>query len=185
MSTPTVRLRRWTRDEYEHMVESGIFRPEDHIELLDGEIVEMTPQGTRHGAVYSIVADVLRRAFGKGCYVRAQLPLALEDSSEPEPDIAIVGGTPRDYLDAHPSETLLVVEVSESSLRYDRGRKLRAYARNGVPEYWIVNLVDLRLEVYRSPSGEGFGDVSILTAGDHISPLHAPDAHIAVAELLP
>jgi Uma2 family endonuclease len=184
MSTPTVRLRRWTRHEYERMVETGIFGPEDHIELLDGEIVEMTPQGSRHISIVALVDEVLRQTLPIDCHIRPQGPIALDSSSEPEPDIAVVRGAPRDYLDGHPSETLLVLEVSDSSLPYDRGRKLHAYARNGVPEYWIINLIELRLEVYRQPSEEGYAEVSILTAGDQVTPLYA-DASIIVGDLLP
>jgi Uma2 family endonuclease len=166
------------------MVNTGIFA-EDHIELLDGEIVEMTPQGTQHIAIIAVVYEVLRRTLPDGCHIRPQGPIALDAASEPEPDFTVVQGAPRDYLEDHPAERLLVVEVSVSSLRYDRGRKLRAYARNGVREYWIVNLIDLRLEVYRLPAEDGYGDISILGTGDHVTPLHAPGNSIAVADLLP
>lgn len=185
MSTPTVRPRRWTRHEYERLVESGVFGPDDHIELLDGEIVEMTPQGSRHMAIVAQLNRILGDSLPHGCHLRPQGPVALDLASEPEPDIAIVHGAPLEYLEGHPSEVLLVVEVSESSLAYDRGRKLGTYARNDVPEYWIVNLVDLRLEVYRQPVDERFTETAVLAAGDRVSPLFAPDVEIAVADLLP
>lgn len=95
--------------------------------------------------------DALRKAFGEGTHVRIQLPLALDPSSEPEPDVTVVRGSPRDYRDAHPSAALLVVEVADTTLSHDRDQKGSLYARAGVADYWIVNLVDQVLEVYRDP----------------------------------
>ena len=166
------------------MVDAGGFGPEDRIELLDGEIWEMTPQHSPHATAYALTGDALRLAF-PDAYVRYQLPFALDDVSEPEPDLAVVSGAVRDYTDRHPTEALLIVEVSDSSLRYDRTRKLAAYARNGVPEYWILDLQASCLEVYREPSGTSYASTSVLVAGDTVTPQHAPDAEIAVADLLP
>ena len=185
MSSSTVRRRRWTREEFERIVDAGGFGPEDRIELLDGEIWEMTPQGSRHAAVCGQVADVLRKAFGDDCTVRGQSPIALDDASEPEPDVAVVRGSQFDYVDEHPREVLLLVEVSESSLSHDRGRKLAAYARNGVPEYWLLDLTAARLEVYRDPTGDSYASRSVLAPGDTVSPLRAPRSVIDVADLLP
>jgi Uma2 family endonuclease len=167
---PGVRRHRWTRREYEQLADVGVFGPEDRIELLDGEIWEMSP---------------LRCAFAGIGHVRHAGPFALDDVSEPEPDVAVVAGRIRDYAEAHPRQALLLVEVSQSSLAFDRDRKRPAYARNGVPEFWILDLTMRRLEVYRDPRGETYGRVEILQAGDTATPLHAPDATIRVDDLLP
>ena len=184
-SQPAVRRRRWTRLDYEHVVECGGFGPQDRIALLDGELWEVSPQGSRHAAVYVIVTGAVQEAFGTGYHVRGQCPVALDDASEPEPDLAVVPGAPRDYLSAHPPPAVLLVEVSESSLSFDRGRKLVAYARNGIPEYWLVDLNADKLEVYRNPSGTGYASKAILGRGDTVVPLHAPDSVVTVADLLP
>ncbi len=176
---------RWTRADYERVIEAGGFGPEDRIELLDGELWEMTPQGSRHAAVRGLVFEALRKAFDEDCSVRGQNPIALDDASEPEPDVAVVRGAHRDYLDAHPQEALLLVEIAESSLAYDRGRKLRAYARNGMPEYWVVDLTANTLEVYRDPASDSYRAKRVLCRGDSVTPLYAPDATIPVVDLLP
>ncbi len=192
MSTPSIKTRRWSRVEYERLIEKGIFLPDDRIELLAGELVVREPQKTPHAAGIQLVEDALRQAFGPGWAVRVQLPVALDDESEPEPDVAVVPGRPRDYLDAHPSRPVLVVEVAESSLALDRDYKGSLYARAGLADYWILNLVDGVLEVYRhpAPSSEApfgwiYDEVRSLGAADLISPLAAPEARIPVAALLP
>ena len=179
-----VRRRRWTRVEYDRMVDSGGFGPEDRAELLDGEIWEMTPQGSQHATAFELVAKALQSGFPND-YVRHQLPFALDVVSEPEPDIAVVPGSIRDYADRHPDQALLIVEISESSLSHDRGRKMTAYARNGVPEYWLLDLKAARLEVCRDPAGDSYTSRTFLAPGDKISPLRAPESVIDVADLLP
>ncbi len=184
-TAPEVRRYRWTRADYDRVIETGGFGPEDKIELLDGELWEMTPQGSAHSAVCGKVMYALQKAFGEAFFVRVQFPIALDDVSEPEPDVAVVRGTPDDHFDEHPSEALLVVEVSASSLSFDRGRKLAAYARNGIPEYWLVDINAIKLEVYRGPKGTQYASVSVLERGDVLSPLHAPHTAVAVSDLLP
>ena len=130
MSTQVEHRHRWTRAEYDRVVESGGLGPEDRIELLDGELWDVSPQGSLHSGVCGMAMYALQKAFGDGHFVRVQFPIALDDVSEPEPDIAVVSGRPRDHLDEHPSAPLLLVEVSLTSLSFDRGRKLTAYARN-------------------------------------------------------
>ena len=185
MSSSAVRRHRWTRAGYDRIVDAGGFGPEDRIELLDGEIWEVSPRGSRHAAVCGIVTEAVQAAFGADHHVRGQFPVALDDVSEPEPDLAVVAGAPRDYLSAHPATALLLVEVSESSLTFDRGRKLVAYARNGIPEYWLVDLAAEKLEVYRDPSGTSYVSKAVLGRGDTVAPLHAAGSPIAVADLLP
>lgn len=185
MPTSAVRRRRWTRADFDRVIETGGFGPEDRIELLDGELWEMTPQGSRHAVVCELVMRAAIKAFGEDVSVRGQSPIALDLLSEPEPDIAVVRGSARDFVEAHPQEALILIEVSESSLPYDRGRKLAAYARNTVPEYWLIDLIAETVEVYRDPRGDRYASMSALKRGDTVSPLHAPDVSIAVADLLP
>jgi Uma2 family endonuclease len=191
MATPSVRTRRWSRVEYERLVELGVFQPGERLELLDGLLVVREPQGARHITAIRLVEEALRTAFGSGWEIRSQAPVALDDDSEPEPDVAVVPGSPRDYGRAHPSRATLLVEVAEATLAVDR-RKGGLYARAGVPEYWIVNLVDETLEVYRAPApsggsrfGRAYGNVQVLRRGAVVTPLQAPAARIAVDDLLP
>ena len=139
MPEATTHHYRLSRNEYDRAVEAGVFEPDSKLELVDGDLLAMTPQGSRHATGVDLVADSLRHAFRTGFHVRMQLPLAIDDYSEPEPDVAVVTGQIRDYRDAHPTSSLLVVEVSDDSLRHDRTVKQRLYARCGIPEYWILD----------------------------------------------
>src|SRR5882724_3451247 len=192
MTRVEVKTRRWKRVEYERLIESGFFQPGDPIELVGGQLIVAEPQGSSHFAAIRAVEEALRAAFGPGWEVRTQGPIALDEESEPEPDVAVVPGTPRDYRDAHPARPVLVVEVAESSLVTDREHKGSLYARAGVGDYWIVNLVDRVLEVYREPAPEsaapfGWRYRSVTTLGPEASakPLAAHGARIPVADLLP
>jgi Uma2 family endonuclease len=190
--TRSLRLRRWNRLEYERLVERGFFRPDERLELVDGLLLLKEPQSSAHMTAIRLVEDALRTAFEAGWDVRAQGPIALDSRSEPEPDVSVVRGSPRDYRDTHPSSPVLVIEVALTSLRLDRTRKCRAFARAGVPEYWIVNLVDRVLEVHREPAlldaarrRWGYHSIQTLGADTLVSPLAAPAARVAVADLLP
>jgi Uma2 family endonuclease len=192
MKAPVVRTRRWTRREYERLVAADILGPDDKIELLEGHLIVKEPQHGPHFTATRLVQEALRAAFGSGWEIRPQGPLALGWSSEPEPDVSVVRGSPRDFRDAHPTQAVLVVEVAKTSLRLDRSRKARVYARAGVPDYWIVNLVTGVLEVYREPVTIDparrrweYRMIRSLGPGEFISPLAAPHASIAVADLLP
>lgn len=191
MSEPIVRTRRWTRFEYDKLIDAGFLGPGDKIELLAGQLCVSEPQNNPHAMGISLGLDALQRALDPRWHVRVQLPIALDDESEPEPDLAVVSGGPRDYTD-HPSRPALVVEVADSSLALDREYKGSLYARARLPEYWIVNLVDRVLEVYRDPGSDsgatyGWAYRVVLTLGpdEHITPLAAPSARILVADLLP
>ena len=181
-----VQLKRWSRHAYDEMIKAGIFGPEERVELIEGEIVEMSPQDPPHSVGVLVVEEALRRAFPVGFHVRAQLPLALDDDSEPEPDLAVVRGDIRDYVANHPATAVLIVEVAHSTLDYDRRRKARIYARAGIPEYWIVNVLERVVEVYREPRPNGtYADVQRLGEADSVSPLAKPDAWLEVRALLP
>ena len=192
MTSSPVRAKRWTRLEYERLVCLGAFGPGDHIELVAGTLLVREPQNSPHITAIRLAEEALRAAFGAGWDVRTQGPIALDEESEPEPDVAVVSGSIRDYAAAHPSQPVLLVEVADSSLAYDRREKAGLYARARVPEYWIVNLIDRAVEVHRDPrpdAGAAFGwrytRVRRLSAEETVTPLGAPEARIPVADLLP
>ena len=192
MARTDLRARRWKRVEYERLIECGVFQAGDPIELVGGELIVAEPQGSSHFAAIRAVQEALRTAAGPGWEIRAQGPLALDEESEPEPDVAVVPGSFRDYVAGHPSRPALVVEVSESSLAVDRSHKGSLYARAGLPDYWIVNLVDRVLEVYRQPTadpaapfGWRYGSTEVLGREASVSPLALPGARVRVADLLP
>jgi Uma2 family endonuclease len=188
---PLIRTRRWTRQEYDRLIELGILHEDEPIELLAGRLVVREPQRTPHAMATQLAAEALRAAFGPGWSVRVQLPIALDAESEPEPDVAVVHGSPRDYPIEHPSAPVLVVEVAHDGLRSDRILKARLYARAGIGDYWIADLVDRVLEVHRSPARQGPGrsaaytDVRRIPSQEVVTPLAAPSARIVVADLLP
>lgn len=184
----------WTREKYEHATELGLFGPDDRIELVKGEIVQKMPQNSPHSTAYRLTEKTLNRVFGEGYDVRGQLPLTLDDESQPEPDLAVVQGSPRDFKSAQPTarSSVLVVEISDTTLPYDRITKAAMYAESGVPEYWIINLKDRLLEVHREPMpmedrlfGHGYRLVQHLAETENASPLVAGGAVISVADLLP
>jgi Uma2 family endonuclease len=192
MARGEVKTHRWRRVEYERLIEAGFFRPGDPIELMGGQLIVAEPQGSRHFAAVQAAEEALRTAFGPGWQVRGQGPLAVDEESEPEPDVAVVPGSFRDYVAGHPSRAALVLEVSESSLALDREHKGSLYARAGFADYWIVNLVEHVLEVYREPGRDPsapfawhYRSVTVLGRAASVSPLALPSAHIRVAELLP
>jgi Uma2 family endonuclease len=151
MTETTVYARRWSRAEYEQMIAKGLFRPDDRLELLDGVLIVREPQHDRHALAIRRVDAALRPHFGTGWLLAMQLPLALDEMSEPEPDFSIVRGSLDELRQGHPRHAALIVEVAESSLGIDRGRKATLYARAGIPDYWIVNLVGRTLEIHREP----------------------------------
>jgi Uma2 family endonuclease len=190
MAQTPLTVRRWTRQEYERLVDLGVFDGEP-LELIGGQLIVAEPQGSYHASTIFKVADVLRAALPPGFVVRSQGPIALDDESEPEPDVAVVEGTHADYRAAHPRRPLLVVEVADSSLRFDRRRKQSLYARGGIQDYWIVNLVDRLLEVYRAPApdtaglyGWSYGVVDQLAPPATVKLLALPAVSISVADLL-
>jgi Uma2 family endonuclease len=186
------RLRRWTRAEYERLIEIGVFHPGEPIELLGGELMVSEPQGSAHYTAIGLMEDALRAALGPGWLVRSQGPIALTDDSEPEPDVAVTRGSRRDYSREHPARPALVVEVAESSLSLDREHKGSLYARAGVADCWTLNLVERVLEIYRDPIldsttrfGGRYASLEILAPGASAAPLAAPAARIPVSDVLP
>jgi len=148
-------MRRWiTRAEFESLMETGVFPREERLELIAGELTRREPVNTAHAVAVRLVQIALEQVLGAGYDVRPQLSLALSEFDIPFPDIAVVTGSLRDYLELHPTTALLVVEVSEASLKTDRAVKGSLYASAGIPEYWILNLRERTLEVYREPAAD-------------------------------
>jgi len=183
--------KRWTREEYYRLAEQGWFR-DQRVELIGGEIIVLTPQSSQHAAVIGQVNDMLMPIFGEAYWVRTQLPLTTSAYGEPEPDISIVLGKPSDFVNAHPKTALLVVEVSFSSLDYDEKIKSHLYASMGVPDYWVLDLDNRQLLVYRQPVanceaqfGHRYEQLETISAGGHVSPLEISSAKLAVDQMLP
>ncbi|HMN27443.1 MAG TPA: Uma2 family endonuclease [Caldilineaceae bacterium] len=180
-----VQPRRWTRQEFEQLASLGFFEPEERLELLDGEIFRMTLQSSWHATSVTKAAKLANLVYRQGYVVRVQMPLAIGDASLPEPDVAIMRGAIDDYRDAHPKSAVLVIEVADSSLLHDRERKRQSYARAGIPEYWLINLSDHCLEVFRNPENGDYQFHLILSPAESITPLTHPRRTIAVRDLLP
>jgi len=174
-------------------MELGLFRPGQRMELIAGELIERMTQNRPHGISLSKSQRVLEEAFGEACYVSVQTPLAIDEGNEPEPDLMVVIGSPDDY-DSHPTaaSVLLVMEVSDTTVRYDQTTKADLYALAGVAEYWVLILKTRTLEVRRdpitlpeSPNGYGYRSLDLYRETDTVTPLQAPNAVISVSDLLP
>ena len=181
----------WTGEEYYRLGDAGLL-DNVRVELVEGVIVEMSPINSPHATGVTLTVEALRPLFPSGFVIRVQNPLALGDRSFPEPDVAVVRGSARDFVNEHPRGAILVVEVADTSLRFDRTTKAAFYASAGIAEYWILNLVDRTLEVYRLPSGAAgkgqtasYGTPVVLGADHEITPAARPEACIRVADLLP
>jgi len=179
-------VRRLTVEDYHRMGATGILSEDERVELLDGELYEMTPIGDGHiGGVIGLDYFLNLRLAGRA-FVSAQNPIQLNDYSEPEPDIAILRLRADNYRTgkARPEDILMLAEVSESSLEYDRYTKLPRYALSGIAEVWIVNLIDQVIEVYCDPQGQNYTTHTIHQRGETIHPLAFPDVSIKVEEIL-
>ena len=176
----------WTRAEYHRLLEAGILDEDSRVELLEGEIIAKMPQDRRHVIACMRGQRVLMGVFGMD-RVQTQAPIAPDDYNEPEPDIVVLRGRMEDYMQDHPgpADILLAVEVANTTLRMDRTIKRNVYARAGIPEYWLMDVNGRTLTVFREPGPDGWASETTLTDVDAVSPLAAPDAQIAVADLLP
>jgi Uma2 family endonuclease len=181
------KLRLWTVDEYHQMIETGILDEDDRVELLEGEIIEMSPQIPLHAATTHSASDYLRNLLAGRVAIRIQSPITLRPNSEPEPDIAIVSIDPGRYFDHHPTpdEIFLVVEVANTTLRKDRGQKVRVYAHANIPEYWILDVYERRVYVFRNPGNEGYQEEIILNESAIFSMVAFPEISVSVGELFP
>lgn len=180
---------KWTVSEFHRANEMKLWGDGKRMILIRGEVMELGPMNPLHATACSLVGAVVQKFIDSMNYLRVQQPLALNQDTDPIPDFAIVAGKALDYLQNHPTTASLVVEVSDSSLYYDMTTKAELYAKAGIPEYWILDLEQRRLLVYRDPGpvpeGTAYRTQLAFKAGDTIAPLAQPDAAIAVAELLP
>lgn len=160
-ATDSPRRHRLTVEEYYRMGEAGILRPDERVELIAGEIIDVPPPGSRHAGTVKHVARLLQIAAGGAAIVQVQDPLSLDEQSEPQPDLALLRARADFYRSAHPraADALLVIEVAETSLRYDRDVKIPLYARHGVPEAWLIDVEDRRLTRYREPRADAYARV--------------------------
>lgn len=176
---------RFSVEEYNKLGEVGIFQPEDRVELLDGEILIMSPIGLRHIMAGTWINDWFGDHSRKRYSISPGNPIFLHDYSEPQPDFMLVPRVRRMEHKTRPEEVFLLVEVSESSLTFDLGRKRKAYAKAGVREYWVVNLEEDVLEVFRQPEGGSYAVQLRFALGESVSPLAFEDVVVPVAEIIP
>ena len=180
--------RRFTVDEYYRMAEAGILGEDDRVELIDGEVICMTPIGPRHAGYVDRLTRRFLQSLGDRAQVRVQNPVRLGEHDEPEPDVTLLRPRPDDYTTRHPTpeDVLLVVEVADSTLDFDRRTKARRYAEHGIPELWIVdaNPKRRRIFVYRDPAPDGYRTVQVVRRGERLAPLAFPDGALSVGEIL-
>lgn len=203
-STPTTRtaatragipftVRRFSLEEYHHLVESGFFAPQERVELIEGVLHAMSPRGPRHVECLSRLLHFVFSWVGDEAIVRVQDPVTVTGAeSEPEPDLVLAKPRAGGYPDRHPEpeEVLLLIEVADSSLDHDRDVKGPLYAAAGIADYWIINLVDDVVEVYREPvtladGKAGYRTVHVFTPDETVQPLHFADCRLAVSDVIP
>jgi Uma2 family endonuclease len=179
-------IRLLTVHEYDRMTEIGIFDEDERVELLAGQIVKMAAKGTAHGAAIARTKILLDNRLGEQIFVRLQDPVRMNNYSQPEPDISVVIPDPLYYEDHHPipSEIYLIIEVADTTLRTDCGIKAKIYAESGITDYWVLDVNNRQLHVFREPSQDGYQSRVILADGDSISLLRFPDCSFFVREML-
>jgi Uma2 family endonuclease len=183
---PVLTDHRFNVQEYYRMAETGVLRPDARVELLKGRIIDMSPIGPFHGGLINRLIRIFTKLSHGRWLASAQNPLRLDDQSEPEPDFMLLKPSPDDYTSRHarPDDVFLLIEVSDTTLDYDRDEKIPAYGRAGIAEVWIVNLTNATIEVYRDPHFTGYGSKTVLSAGDQIAPQAFPEAVADVGELV-
>jgi Uma2 family endonuclease len=178
-------VRLWTVRDYHRMVEAGILQPDERVELIEGQIIRMSPKGTAHEAAITRLERMLRRCLGDRVIIRLQSPIQLNDRSEPEPDVAVVKVDPLDYEDHHPtpSEVYLLIEVADSSLKFDCETKAQVYARSGIADYWVLDVSDRQLHVFRDPSQASYQTHEILEVTSSLRLLSFADVTMSIAAM--
>ena len=178
---------RFSVDDYYKMAEAGLFAPGQRLELLDGEIIEMNPIGISHASIVDRLTRLFVRGLGDEVWVRVQNPVRLSDLTEPEPDITLLRPRADSYSTGHPrpEDVVLVVEVADTTLRWDRSVKRPLYAAAGVPEVWIVDVGGGVVEVATGPGPEDYAAVRQATQGEQLTPVMLPDHAFAVADIVP
>lgn len=179
---------RITLEEYHRMVDAGVFNEDARIELIRGELIAMPPIGLPHVWATDEILAILFAKLGGKARIRCQNPITLpDDDSEPQPDLSIARADPRRYLDhaPYPKDLLLVIEIADSSRGYDRRTKMPLYGRAGIPEAWLVDLVERVVRVYREPTAKGYASEQVFAEGESMSPIAFPEERFAVGDLLP
>ena len=177
---------RFTVDDFERMVESGILTAEDRVELIDGQVVEMSPIGMKHGAAVDSAAEFFITSCKGRAKVRIQGPVRFGDGSQVQPDLALLRPRGDFYASRYPQaeDVLLLIEVADSSILLDRNQKVPIYAREGVSEVWLVNLLNDTVETFRRPQNGAYADQSVVQRGSVLSPLALPDLRVRVEDLI-
>jgi Uma2 family endonuclease len=180
-------IRSWTREEFHRAFDEGVFSNEERLELVDGQILQKMTHNPPHAVALRRISREFESRFGPDHDVRSQLPIALSERSEPEPDVVVVPGGPDDYLSGHPKpeQIQLLVEVSDASLDRDRRYKIPLYAEAGIKEVWIVDVEGRRLEAHREPFRRGYKRVLTLMDTESLAPVFCPGEPIEVSALLP
>jgi len=173
-------------DEWRRLGEANIFPPGSHVELIDGEILDMAPIGSNHAGHLKRINNFFTLLVAGKAIVSVQDPLQLGDLSEPEPDFMLLKPNADFYSSRHPvaGDVLLLIEVADSSLQFDQNQKLRLYALHGIPEYWLLNLNDSCLEVYRKPLGENYAEKTTLYVNDQVTLSQLPELTIQISSIL-
>ena len=184
MSVQVIR-RRFTVKDYHLMAQAGILHEDDRVELIEGEIVEMSPIGSQHAGIVDRLTRLLTRLTAETVIVRIQNPILLGAHSEPQPDISLLRSRQDFYTGSHPQaeHILLVIEVADTTIAYDREVKVPLYAREGVPEVWVVELATETVEVHRSLRPDGYGETLTLARGEILSPEALPTMALAVDDI--
>ncbi len=173
-------------NEYRRLAQAGILSEDDRVELINGEVVEMSPIGSAHATCVRGLDELLHEKLGRSVFVSAQNPIELDDRSEPQPDLAVLKRRPDRYAHAHPKpeDVLLVIEVADSSIDYDRLIKARLYARSGIPETWIVDLNTSLVTVFNAPSNGEYRSSREFKPGELVTSLSVPALTLGVADIL-
>lgn len=185
MAVPIVR-KLFNTDEYHAMIQSGILKEDDRVELIEGEILEMAPIGGRHAGCIRLLIRAFTEALGRRAVVDIQDPVQLSNISEPQPDLILLQPREDAYFGYHPkpADVLLVIEVSDSTSAYDRGIKIPLYARSGILEAWLIDLERSIVEVYRDPAAAGYQTVQVFRRGDRLALQAIPEILIPVDEII-
>ena len=182
---PPITRHRFTVEEFHKLGEAGILHEDSRVELIEGELIQMSPIGTPHASAVDTLAEQLIAKLAGRAIVRVQNPVALGDNSEPEPDIVIAKSQPDRYRKSHPrpAEILLIIEVADTTLEYDRKVKLPLYAEHGIAEAWLVDLTQKQLEIHQQPSPDGYRQILKPARDALVAPAFAADVHIDLAQL--
>jgi Uma2 family endonuclease len=180
-------LRLWTVEDYHQMAEIGIFKPDERVELLEGMILTINAKGTAHRSALGITDHLLKSRLEKRAWVAIQDPVKLNNRSEPEPDIAVVKIDPLNYADHHPtpSEVYLIIEVADSSFKFDTEVKAKAYAQAGIKDYWVLDVINRQLWIFRNPTQAGYQNIVSFPENEIVSPLEFLDLQILISDMLP